>query len=142
MYTEVFDEEKVDDSAGEAAAELAAQKIAAAAYGSALGLLVSVGIAALTGLMVTNYHKQAVSGDKNVNPTTDETSLDSRQTVAVQQDSQLAHEEFNGQDSQIDGANTQANGAIADTNASSADVNASKTQAGAIDTGAQAMKIN
>lgn len=142
MYTNIFNDDDIDESLSQQIADAATEQILSTLSVAAIGAAVSIGLALLTSLVVTNYHEYSVSGDKKVSPTNDETNLESHETTGAKQNSQAAQEEFNGQEGKVDGSNTKANAAAADTNASSADVNASKTQAGAIDTGAQGMKIN
>lgn len=144
MYTSQYDPDK--DSGGADQAKQIGEQAAKMALGM-IGTTVISGIASivmgkLTSLMVTNYHKQSLSGDKTLNPTEETTTLEKKETAAASQDSELANEEFKAQESTLAGVDTDANGAAAGTDASRADLAAAKTDAGTIETSATAMQIN
>lgn len=144
MYTSYYDpnDSEFNEDTAKAVGQQIGEQIAAVLVSLALGAITALVAQMLLGLLVTNYHKQSYTGDKTLTPTEDTTALDSRETAAVHQDSQLSHEEFKAQESNLAGANTDACAANAETDATTADVAATKTQAGTIDTSATAMQIN
>lgn len=143
MYTSQYDpQDSPSSEQAKAIGEQAAKQVVAVIGTTALAGIASIVTGALTSLLVTNYHKQSLTGDKTLTPTDDTTTLDKKETAAAEQNSKLADEEFKAQESSLAGVDTDANGAATATDATRAKVAAAQTDAGTIETSATAMQIN
>lgn len=108
----------------------------------ALSAVSSIATSILMSATVTNYEEKKLTGNKIVTPTNDETSLESRESTGVDNDSSLAKDDVAAQKGEIDAAETE--GKVATTEATAADSGASalKTKAGATDIAAKGIKLN
>lgn len=143
MYTARYDPNNSPSSEqAKAIGKQAAKQVLTAVGTTTFAGIASLVTGALTSLIVTNYHKQSLTGDKTLTPTEDTTTLDKKEMAAAGQDSKLANEEFKAQESSLAGVDTDANGAAVATDATRAKVAAAQTDAGTIETSATAMQIN
>lgn len=91
---------------------------------------------------VTNYEEKKLSGNKVVTPTNDETSLESRESTGVDNDSSLAKDDVSAQKGELDAAETEGKAATTEATAADSGASALKTKAGATDIAAKGIKLN
>lgn len=144
MYTNSFDDEDRQQCKNIKANMEAQMGSQLQSLMTQMGIMVVTGVATeiLSSLLVTNYHKESLTGDKKLSPTEDNTVLESQERSAAHQQSEVAHEEFNGQEGELKGADTEASAATSSTDAAGTNLTAAKAEAGTIDTATTAMQIN
>ena len=108
----------------------------------ALSAVSSIATSILMSATVTNYEEKKLTGNKIVTPTNDETSLESRQSTGVDNDSSLAKDDVAAQKGEIDAAETEGKAATTEATAADSGASALKTKAGATDIAAKGIKLN
>lgn len=106
---------------------------------SGISAMVTMG---LQQLLVTNYEKKSLSGNKKLSVTEDETVLQSNETKASSTESSLANDEVSAQKGGLDALETEAKASTTDAKAMDTGASALKTKAGATDIGTKALKLN
>ena len=96
----------------------------------------------LMSMSITNYEEKKLSGNKVVTPTNDETSLESRESTGVDNDSSLAKDDVAAQKGEIDAAETEGKAATTEATAADSGASALKTKAGAADIATKGIKLN
>ncbi len=93
-------------------------------------------------LLVTNYEKKDLAGNKSYSVTEDEKTLAKSEVEGNKNEGSLANDSVSAQKGKIDAASTDA--AAAQTEATAADTGATamKTKAGAMDVATKALKLN
>ena len=133
----VVSEEK-DKSKDTLVIKVAAQTCATVASIAVKSAFVSSSLAAT----VTNYDKKDFTGNKTVSPTNDETSLESRESTGVDNDSSLAKDDVAAQKGEVDAAETEGKAATTEATAADSGASALKTKAGATDIATKGIKLN
>ena len=133
----VVSEEK-DKSKDTLVIQVAAQTCATVASIAVKSAFVSSSLAAT----VTNYDKKDFTGNKTVSPTNDETSLESRESTGVDNDSSLAKDDVAAQKGEVDAAETEGKAATTEATAADSGASALKTKAGATDIATKGIKLN
>ena len=133
----VVSEEK-DKSKDTLVIKVAAQTCATVASIAVKSAFVSSSLAAT----VTNYDKKDFTGNKTVSPTNDETSLESRESTGVDNDSSLAKDDVVAQKGEVDAAETEGKAATTEATAADSGASALKTKAGATDIATKGIKLN
>ena len=118
--------------------KVAAQTCATVASIAVKSAFVSSSLAAT----VTNYDKKDFTGNKTVSPTNDETSLESRESTGVDNDSSLAKDDVAAQKGEVDAAETEGKAATTEATAADSGASALKTKAGATDIATKGIKLN
>ena len=108
----------------------------------ALSAVSSIATSILMSATVTNYEEKKLTGNKIVTPTNDETSLESRESTGVHNDSSLAKDDVAAQKGEIDAAETEGKAATTEATAADSGASALKTKAGATDIAAKGIKLN
>ncbi len=108
----------------------------------ALSAVSSIATSILMSATVTNYEEKKLTGNKIVTPTNDETSLESRESTGVDNDSSLAKDDVAAQKGEIDAAETEGKAATTEATAADSGASALKTKAGATDIAAKGIKLN
>ena len=108
----------------------------------ALSAVSSIATSILMSATVTNYEEKKLTGNKIVTPTNDETSLESRESTGVDNDSSLAKDDVAAQKGEIDAAETEGKAATTEAAAADSGASALKTKAGATDIAAKGIKLN
>ena len=108
----------------------------------ALSAVSSIATSILMSATVTNYEEKKLTGNKIVTPTNDETSLESRESTGVDNDSSLAKDDVAAQKGEIDAAETEDKAATTEATAADSGASALKTKAGATDIAAKGIKLN
>lgn len=108
----------------------------------ALSAVSSIATSILMSATVTNYEEKKLTGNKIVTPTNDETSLESRESTGVDNDSSLAKDDVAAQKGEIDAAETKGKAATTEATAADSGASALKTKAGATDIAAKGIKLN
>ena len=108
----------------------------------ALSAVSSIATSILMSATVTNYEEKKLTGNKIVTPTNDETSLESRESTGVDNDSSLAKDDVAAQKGEIDAAETEGKAATTEDTAADSVASALKTKAGATDIAAKGIKLN
>lgn len=108
----------------------------------ALSAVSSIATSILMSVTVTNYEEKKLTGNKIVTPTNDETSLESRESTGVDNDSSLAKDDVAAQKGEIDAAETEGKAATTEATAADSGASALKTKAGATDIAAKGIKLN
>lgn len=108
----------------------------------ALSAVSSIATSILMSATVTNYEEKKLTGNKIVTPTNDETSLESRESMGVDNDSSLAKDDVAAQKGEIDAAETEGKAATTEATAADSGASALKTKAGATDIAAKGIKLN
>lgn len=108
----------------------------------ALSAVSSIATSILMSATVTNYEEKKLTGNKIVTPTNDETSLESRESTGVDNDSSLAKDDVAAQKGEIDAAETEGKAATTEATATDSGASALKTKAGATDIAAKGIKLN
>lgn len=96
----------------------------------------------LMSMSITNYEEKKLTGNKVVTPTNDETSLESKESTGVANDSSLVKDEVAAQNGEIDAAETEAKAATTETTAAETSTSAIQTKAGTADIAAKGIKLN
>ena len=133
----VVSEEK-DKSKDTLVIKVAAQTCATVASIAVKSAFVSSSLAAT----VTNYDKKDFTGNKTVSPTNDETSLESRESTGVDNDSSLAKDDVVAQKGEVDAAETEGKATTTEATAADSGASALKTKAGATDIATKGIKLN
>ena len=133
----VVSEEK-DKSKDTLVIKVAAQTCATVASIAVKSAFVSSSLAAT----VTNYDKKDFTGNKTVSPTNDETSLESRESTGIDNDSSLAKDDVAAQKGEVDAAETEGKAATTEATAADSGASALKTKAGATDIATKGIKLN
>lgn len=118
--------------------KVAAQTCATVASIAVKSIFVSSSLAAT----VTNYDKKDFTGNKTVSPTNDETSLESRESTGIDNDSSLAKDDVAAQKGEVDAAETEGKTATTEATAADSGASALKTKAGATDIATKGIKLN
>ena len=108
----------------------------------ALSAVSSIATSILMSATVTNYEEKKLTGNKIVTPTNDETSLESRESTGVDNDSSLAKDDVAAQKGEINAAETEGKAATTEATAADSGASALKTKAGATDIAAKGIKLN
>lgn len=108
----------------------------------ALSAVSSIATSILMSATVTNYEEKKLTGNKIVTPTNDETSLESRESTGVDNDSSLAKDDVAAQKGEIDATETEGKAATTEATAADSGASALKTKAGATDIAAKGIKLN
>lgn len=108
----------------------------------ALSAVSSIATSILMSATVTNYEEKKLTGNKIVTPTNDETSLESRESTGVDNDSSLAKDDVAAQKGEIDAAETEGKAVTTEATAADSGASALKTKAGATDIAAKGIKLN
>ena len=108
----------------------------------ALSAVSSIATSILMSATVTNYEEKKLTGNKIVTPTNDETSLESRESTGVDNDSSLAKDDVAAQKGEIEAAETEGKAATTEATAADSGASALKTKAGATDIAAKGIKLN
>ena len=108
----------------------------------ALSAVSSIATSILMSATVTNYEEKKLTGNKIVTPTNDETSLESRESTGVDNDSSLAKDDVAAQKGEIDAAETEGKAATTEATATDSGASALKTKEGATDIAAKGIKLN
>lgn len=108
----------------------------------ALSAVSTIATSILMSATVTNYEEKKLTGNKIVTPTNDETSLESRESTGVDNDSSLAKDDVAAQKGEIDAAETEGKAATTEATAADSGASALKTKAGATDIAAKGIKLN
>ena len=130
--------EEQDKSKDTLVIKVAAQTCATVASIAVKSAFVSSSLAAT----VTNYDKKDFTGNKTVSPTNDETSLESRESTGVDNDSSLAKDDVAAQKGEVDAAETEGKAATTEATAADSGASALKTKAGATDIATKGIKLN
>ena len=93
-------------------------------------------------LIVTNYEKRTLSSTKQMSPTIDTTSLDSRNTSGVQNDASMSHDNVQAQSGAVTAADTSAEATEAGTQASEVRTQAINTKLGTLTTNSTITQLN
>lgn len=96
----------------------------------------------LMSMSITNYEEKKLSGNKVVTPTNDETSLESKESTGVDNDSSLAKDDVVVQKGELDATETEGKAATTEATAADSGASALKTKAGATDIAAKGIKLN
>lgn len=89
-----------------------------------------------------NYEKRTLSSTKQMSPTTDTTSLDSRNTSGVQNDASMSHDNVQAQSGAVTSADTSAEATEAGTQASEVRTQAINTKLGTLTTNSTITQLN
>lgn len=91
---------------------------------------------------MTNYEKRTLSSTKELSPNKDVTTLDTKNTSAMQSDAALSHDDVQTQSGNVSAAHTGAKAADVGTQASEVQTEAIATELGTMDTSSTALKLN
>ena len=108
----------------------------------ATAMAVAAAKSLLEKLIVTNYEKRTLSSTKQMSPTTDTTSLDSRNTSGVQNDASMSHDNVQAQSGAVPAADTSAEATEAGTQASEVRTQAINTKLGTLTTNSTITQLN
>lgn len=144
MYDQTFDNNDPDfnEENAKKIGSIAGEQLASSLTGMGLSIVSGLVTSAILSLIVTNYHKESLTGDEELSPTKDENSLESKEMSGAKQDSKASQEEFKAQNGDVTAAKTDGKVLQTNSHVTKADTNAVNTQAGTIDTSAKGMKIN
>ena len=92
-------------------------------------------------LVVTNYKKSTLTGDKEMKPTEDSAAMSKVETTAKDTDASLAKDELKVTDGDLSAAKTDANALTAEATAAESGAAAARTKAGAADIETKALKM-
>ena len=112
------------------------------AIGSAMAMAV-VGevLAKLSELVVTNVEESDLTGNKELHPTKEDSSLQKGEANAERNNASLAKDEVSGQKGEVDAAETEAKAATGEATASESGASAVRTKAGASDIETKGLKM-
>ena len=108
----------------------------------AMSGIATIATMSLSSLLVSNYEKKSVSGNKIVTPTADEVILQKNETRASSTESSLSDDKVSAQKGALDAVETDAKAATTDAKAMDTGASALKTKAGATDIGTKVLKLN
>ena len=110
--------------------------------GSALAVaIVGEVLEKLSELVVTNVNESDMSGDKELHPTKEDSSLQKGEANADRNNAALAKDDVNGQKGSVDAAETEAKANTAEATALESGASAVRTKAGASDIETKALKM-
>lgn len=95
----------------------------------------------LSELVVSNVNESDMSGDKEVHPTKEDSSLQKGEANADRNNAALAKDEVSAQSGSIDAAETEAKASTSEATAAEAGASAVRTKAGASDIETKALKM-
>ena len=95
----------------------------------------------LSELVVSNVNESDMSGDKEVHPTKEDSSLQKGEANADRNSAALAKDEVSAQSGSIDAAETEAKASTSEATAAEAGASAVRTKAGASDIETKALKM-
>lgn len=103
--------------------------------------LVAGAMAAIEALVVTNYHKSDLTGDTEMHPTKDETTISQSETAATSTEGKLSKDEVNAQNGDVKASNMDAVATDSEATALEEGASAVRTKAGASDIETKALKM-
>ena len=112
-------------------------------------IITSMGAAALTAaavaivseLVVTNVKEEDVTGDRNLKPTEQDTTVSKSEAAASETEGKLSKDGVSAQDGNIKAAETEAKATTGEATAAESGAQAVRTKAGASDIEVKALKI-
>jgi hypothetical protein len=107
----------------------------------AAGVAVSAASAIIAALVVTNYKTKNLTGDTELTPTKDETSMSKVETSAKDTDASLAKDEVTAKDGDLSAMKTDAAASNGEATAMDGGATAARTKAGAADIETKALKM-
>jgi hypothetical protein len=111
--------------------------IMSAAIGVAVASLTSV----ITALAVTNYSQSDLTGDKDMHPTAEETTLSKSEVAGSETEGKLAQDKVAGVNGEVKANETEARALTGEATASDSGATALRTKAGASDIETKALKM-
>ena len=109
---------------------------------SAASMALVAGLTSLIeSLVVTNYTSSDLTGNKEIHPTEDNTSISKVEATAKDTDASLAKDELKVKDGDLSAAKTDANALTTEATAAESGAAAARTKAGAADIETKALKM-
>lgn len=102
---------------------------------------VAAASAILAKLLVTNVKESDLTGDKELKPTEDETTISKVETAASETEGKLAKDGVSAQDASVKALETEAKAATGEATAAESGAQALRTKAGASDIEVKALKM-
>jgi hypothetical protein len=98
-------------------------------------------MAVIAKLVVTNYRESNITGDTEMHPTKDESSLSKVETSAIDTDASLGKDEVTAKDGDLSAMRTDAAASNGEATALDGGATAARTKAGAADIETKALKM-
>jgi hypothetical protein len=110
------------------------KELVAPIVGSALSAaLVGAAVAVISKLVVTNFKDSNLTGDTEMHPTKNDTSINKTETSAKDNEASLAKDGVKAKDGDLSAAQTDAKALTSDAKALDSGASAAKPKAGALD---------
>ena len=103
--------------------------------------LTAAAVAVISELVVTNVKEEDVTGDRNVKPTEQDTTVSKTEAAASETEGKLSKDGVSAQDGNIKAAETEAKASTGEATAAESGAQAVRTKAGASDIEVKALKI-
>ncbi|MBO4520673.1 MAG: hypothetical protein J5787_05650 [Alphaproteobacteria bacterium] len=103
--------------------------------------LTAAAVAVISELVVTNVKEEDVTGDRNLKPTEQDTTVSKSEAAASETEGKLSKDGVSAQDGNIKAAETEAKASTGEATAAESGAQAVRTKAGASDIEVKALKI-